>query len=331
MKKIVLYSVFVSLIACVPARKYEELKSKQEKCAEENAALKSSVQTLEDKNNELEAQIEKITKELKNLRHDTLVQGKSLRLMTSNYDQLNKTYQLLLEKNRELLAENQKVTGKLSSDLLKTQQELQAKEDALRALEASLNEKEKHLNQLQTELQQREKRIVELENILAKKDSAVNAIRAKVEDALLGFKNDGLTISKRNGKIYVSMEEKLLFPSGSYKIDKNGVKALNKLAKVLEENKDINITVEGHTDNVPYKGSGPIADNWDLSVKRATSVVKILTQNKGIAPKRITAAGRGEYDPIADNSTKEGRAKNRRIEIILTPKMDELFQILEGK
>ncbi len=330
MKKIVLYSVFISLIACIPARKYEELKSKQEKCLEENTALKSSVQTLEDKNNELQAEIEKLNKQLKNLRQDTLVQGKSLRLMTTNYDQLNKTYQLLLEKNRELLAENQKVTGKLSSDLLKTQQELQAKEDALRALEASLKEKEEHLNKLQAELQQREKRILELENILAKKDSAVNAIRAKVEDALLGFKNDGLTISKRNGKIYVSMEEKLLFPSGSYTIDKNGVKALNKLAKVLEENKDINIMVEGHTDNVPYKGSGPISDNWDLSVKRATSVVKILTKNKGIDPKRITAAGKGEFDPIADNSTKEGRAKNRRIEIILTPKMDELFQILEG-
>ncbi len=330
MKKIVLYSVFISLIACIPARKYEELKSKQEKCLEENTALKSSVQTLEDKNNELQAEIEKLNKQLKNLRQDTLVQGKSLRLMTTNYDQLNKTYQLLLEKNRELLAENQKVTGKLSSDLLKTQQELQAKEDALRALEASLKEKEEHLNKLQAELQQREKRILELETILAKKDSAVNAIRAKVEDALLGFKNDGLTISKRNGKIYVSMEEKLLFPSGSYTIDKNGVKALNKLAKVLEENKDINIMVEGHTDNVPYKGSGPISDNWDLSVKRATSVVKILTKNKGIDPKRITAAGKGEFDPIADNSTKEGRAKNRRIEIILTPKMDELFQILEG-
>ena len=331
MKKAIIYSLFLGLIACVPARKYEELKSKQDKCVEENASLKSSVQTLEDKNNELQAQIEKLEKQLRNLRQDTLVQGKSLRLMTTNYDQLNKTYQLLLEKNRELLAENQKATGKLSADLLKTQQELQAKEDALRALEASLKEKEQNLNKLQSELKLRDKRIVELEAVLARKDSAVNAIRSKVEDALLGFKNDGLSISKRNGKIYVSMEEKLLFPSGSYTIDKNGVKALNKLAKVLEENKDINIMVEGHTDNVPYKGSGPISDNWDLSVKRATSVVKILTKNKGIDPKRITAAGRGEYDPIADNSTKEGRAKNRRIEIILTPKMDELFEILESK
>lgn len=149
-------------------------------------------------------------------------------------------------------------------------------------------------------------------------------------NALTGFEGNGLSISTKNGKVYVSMDEKLLFKSGSYQVDQRGIQALNQLSSVLAQNKDINVMIEGHTDNVPYNGTGALKDNWDLSVKRATSIVRIIIQNKGVAPKRLTVAGRSKYIPVETNSTSLGRSKNRRTEIILTPKLDELFKILES-
>ena len=137
-------------------------------------------------------------------------------------------------------------------------------------------------------------------------------------------------MNKKNGKVYVSLDNSLLFTSGSYDVEAKGTEVLKKLAKVLEQNQDINIVVEGHTDNVPLKGSGDIRDNWDLSVKRATSVVKIITTSSKVDPKRLTAAGRSEYLPLDVSNTTDGRKKNRRIEIILTPKLDELFELLES-
>jgi len=168
-----------------------------------------------------------------------------------------------------------------------------------------------------------------LESLISRQDSMVNALKNKVKEALLGFENNGLTIEQKNGKVYVSLDESLLFASGSYSVGERGIDALKKLAKVLEQNQEINVLVEGHTDNVPLKGSGDIKDNWDLSVKRATSVVKIITENSKTNPKRLTAAGRGEYFPLDLTNTPEGRKKNRRIEVILTPKLDELFELLE--
>ena len=144
----------------------------------------------------------------------------------------------------------------------------------------------------------------------------------------MGFENNGLTIEQKNGKVYVSLEESLLFALGKYEVDVKGVEVLKKLAVVLEQNPDINITVEGHTDDIPYRGSGDIQDNWDLSVKRATSVLKIITDNSKVDPTRLTAAGRGEYIPLDKANTKEGRQKNRRTEIILAPNLDELYEFL---
>jgi chemotaxis protein MotB len=158
----------------------------------------------------------------------------------------------------------------------------------------------------------------------------VDALKQKVSAALMGFEGQGLTVTKKNGKIYVSLEEQLLFGSGSTTVDAKGVSALKKLAAVLEQNPDINITVEGHTDDVPVVPGSQLVDNWDLSVRRATSIIRILTENSSINPKRLTASGRGEYMPVNTAKSAEARQKNRRTEIILTPNLDDLFEILEN-
>lgn len=327
---VVAITLIGSIISCVPARKYEELNSKYKTCSEENESLKASNKTLEEQTIELTSSVEQLKKAIASLENDTTIMGNSLRLMTTNYDNINKTYQLLLDKNNELLSGNKVTTEKLTKDLLRTQEELQAKEDALRTLEGSLTVKEEKLKKLTTELELREKRVNELETMISRKDSLVTALKNKVKDALLGFENNGLTIEQKNGKVYVSLDESLLFSSGSYAVGTKGVDVLKKLAKVLEQNQDINILVEGHTDNVPLNGKGDVADNWDLSVKRATSVVKIITTNSSVNPKRLTAAGRGEYIPLDMTNTADGRKKNRRTEIILSPKLDELLQLLES-
>ncbi|MBL7917418.1 MAG: OmpA family protein, partial [Bacteroidia bacterium] len=178
------------------------------------------------------------------------------------------------------------------------------------------------------QLKLREARVNELEAILKQKDQAAADLKKKLQDALLGFEGKGLTITQKNGKIYVSMDESLLFASGKTNVEPKGVEALKTVAKVLEQNKDINVLVEGHTDDVPMKGAGEIKDNWDLSVMRATSVTKILLSSANIAQSRITAAGRGEFFPLDNAKTPEARKKNRRTEIILTPKLDELLKVL---
>ena len=158
----------------------------------------------------------------------------------------------------------------------------------------------------------------------------VQNLKDKVTNALKGFIDNGLNIHEKNGKVYVSMDEKLLFASGSWVVGEQGLVAIKELAKILESDTTINILIEGHTDNVPYKGNSQVKDNWDLSVMRATSVVKALLKDSSIAPERISAAGRGEFVPVEENLTPEARAKNRRTEIILTPKLDELFKIIEN-
>ena len=158
----------------------------------------------------------------------------------------------------------------------------------------------------------------------------MNALKDKISKALLGFENNGLTVTRKEGKIYVSMEEKLLFASGSAEIGAEGTKAIKNLGVVLAENPDINIMIEGHTDDLDYIPDAAIKDNWDLSVKRANTVVRILLQNKKIDPKRLTSAGRSEYDPLDPAKTSEARRKNRRTEIILTPNLDELFKLVDS-
>jgi|AntAceMinimDraft_16_1070373.scaffolds.fasta_scaffold26648_4 chemotaxis protein MotB len=328
--------ISISFSSCVSSRKYEDLKAKRNKCEEINAQLKTENQTFITNNTERIEKINKLEKRIETLCNDTATLGRSWRRLTRSYDKLDKIYELLLQKNKELLAGNKSETQKILTELQATQENLQKKEDELKQLERDLNAKKQSLDELsqklyasQKDLKEKAKRINELQSILNKKDSIVNEIKNKVSEALLSFKNKGLSIEQKNAKVYVSMEESLLFASGSFKVGAKGVEALKKLAKVLEDNPDINVMVEGHTDNVPYPKSGNIEDNWDLSVKRATEIIKILIKNSNIEPKRLIAAGRSKYVPINEANTKQARKKNRRTEIILTPKLDELFEIIE--
>ena len=317
-----------SLFSCVPTKKYEELKAKQQSCRDENAVLKAHNQDLEEKNLELTASVTALKKQLDELTKENEERKIELDKAVTDYNNIKKNYDLLTVANNSQSSKNKSATEKLMSQLQKTQEDLQAQEDALRALESSLLKKETDLKKLTADLEAREKRVNELEAMINKKDELLTALKKKVKDALLGFENKGLTIEQKNGKVYVSLDESLLFASGSYDVGAKGTGVLKKLAKVLETNTDIDIVVEGHTDNVPLKSKGDIEDNWDLSVKRATSVVKIITKNSKTNPKRLTAAGRGEYLPIDTSNTTEGRKKNRRIEVILTPELDELFELL---
>ena len=318
------------LSSCVPSRQFDELKKKEQSCQDENKTLKSENQDLNTQMTELNARMEKLNKDMDELVKDSVKRGDDYRRLTSLYNELTKSYDKLLSNNDRLLAGSEADARKLLEQLNQTRTDLQKKEDELKKKQADLTDREAKLEELKANLKEREDKVAELQGVLTQKDSAVKALKDAVNKALVGFVNQGLSVEQKNGKVYVSMEERLLFASGSTVVDKRGEEALKQLASVLEKEKDIHIMVEGHTDDVPISGtlSSGARDNWDLSVLRATSVVKILTKNTKIDPSRITSAGRGPYFPLAPASNADARKKNRRTEIILTPKLDELLKVL---
>lgn len=308
-----------------------ELDAAQKKCDQEGAVLKKQNIDLTSLNNELQSKYALLQDQNRELMKDTALTGQALKTMTENYTRLSQSYDDL----NNMMQQNSKNTStevqKLLAEIQKSQEELQNKEDKLKSTERDINLQEQELTLLSKQLADKEKRLNELQAILDRKDSIVKALKNSVIDALTGYVGKGLTIEQKNGKVYVHIDEKLMFATGSFEVATNGVDALKKLAKVLEKTPEINITIEGHTDNVPYKASsGQISDNWDLSVMRANAVVKILLKNSTIDPKRLTSSGRSQYLPVDAANTDEARSKNRRTEIILTPKLDELFKIMES-
>ncbi len=183
----------------------------------------------------------------------------------------------------------------------------------------------------ETELLSRTERIDRLEKIISSQKKILSDLKNRISEALLNYRGKGLSIKQRNGKVYISMENKLLFKSGKWNIELQGKQALMRLSKVLEENPDISILIEGHTDNIPFTSNGSMESNWDLSTKRATAVVEILLENNNILPQNLTAAGKSEFIPIASNTTIEGRAANRRIEIILSPSLDKIIELISSE
>lgn len=314
-KRISLIALALTLFSsCVSKKIYTDLETKYANLKKENRNLTDKVETLNaDKNklsNDLDAlqqAYDKAVAERDKLQSDYAATKSNLDNLKASYDALEQNSSAEIaknsKKNRELLAQ------------------LEAKEQAL----AAENER---LEKLKKELENRSKRVAELESVIAAKDANMRALKNAISKALTNFEGKGLTVEQRDGKVYISMENKLLFQSGSWSVGSEGRKAVQQLGSVLAENPDIAILIEGHTDNVPYKGNAQLSGNWDLSTKRATAIVNILRENPSINPENLTAAGRGEYAPIASNDTAEGRAKNRRIEVILTPKLDEISKLL---
>jgi chemotaxis protein MotB len=281
-------------------------------------------------NRELEARIEAMESEYSGIKENYLsVQAERERAL-QDYNRINSKYIDLQNAQDDLVKGNVRETTRLLNELQAAQANLQQKENLLRDLEMNLDLKKASLDELTYELEKRNQRLVELEKILDAQQKAVRDLKNKVSEALFGFENNGLTVTMKDGKVYVSLDEKLLFKTGSYDIDANGRTALKRLVTVLERNPDIQIMIEGHTDNVPYKPSGgQLKDNWDLSVKRATTVVRELTEGTKIDPKRLTAAGRSEFLPVDNRNAADARSKNRRTEIILTPDLSGLYKIID--
>lgn len=326
----------VFLGSCVPQKKYAELQKNYEKSEAERNYLSAAVKDLETERNELKAQVEKLQKELNELQNEHADIKQEHDLLKDKHRKLEEFKTQLLANQEKSNAVSKMENQKLLQEMIKAQEDLQEKEDELNRKEAELNKlaaqlkaNQENLEQLEKDLDARSKRINELEQMIADKDAAVRALKDKVANALLNFKDKGLTVTQKNGRIYVSMEAKLLFPSGSTVVNAEGKNALVELAKVLEKQSDITILVEGHTDIDPMSGAGCIKDNWDLSVMRSTSVVKLMLNNSKIDPAILTAAGRSQFVPVDPAKTSAAKAKNRRIEIILTPNLDQLFKILD--
>jgi chemotaxis protein MotB len=303
-RKLLLLFLAVAFVAtsCVTKSKYRELDALYQRCSADLTYTNSEKNDFLKKNEILTSELLSLKTQVEKLKEDTASMGRRIRIAERNLIKTKSDYDELLKSFTD-----QNINKKSEIETL------------LSTLEAR-----------QKELAEKETRLAELQGILDQKDAEVKALRNKVADALKGFEDKGLTIYEKNGKVYVSLDEKLLFASGSWDIDNNGKAALAELGKVLANDHDINVVIEGHTDNVPYRGSGNVRDNWDLSVMRATAVVKEILKNREIHPKRISASGRSEYIPVDEEDTREARAKNRRTEIILTPKLDELFKIIDS-
>ncbi len=309
--------------SCVTKQKYLELEEQYKKCSDDLTYTTAEKIDFENLSKNLTQEVARLSSEVEHLKSDTLSMTRKLRQTERDLAKAKRDYDALLKDFAELNMTNNAEVKKLLADLDKISRQLQERED-------ELNRQYAEFNLLNMDLRDKEVRLAELQAILDQKDAEVKALKNKVSQALVGFQDSGLNVYEKNGKVYVSMEERLLFASGSWEIGKEGEKAIKELAAILEQDAEINILIEGHTDNVPYRGSGQVKDNWDLSVLRATSVVRSLLKNGTIDPKRISASGRGEYLPIESNETAQGKAKNRRTEIILTPKLDELFKIIES-
>ncbi len=279
------------VVSCVSTKKYDELLSSY-------AGLKTDMKYQGLENDSLAMALNKRIRNLRDqnisLESDTLQLGQRSRILETKYNGLNETFDALVNQNDNLLSQQAEENRRLA--------------DSLHA---------------------RDLKLQNLEMMISEKEASMVALKTKLSAALSKFEGKGLSVEHKDGKVYVSLENSLLFPSGSWQVDKKGKQAISQLATVLKSHPELQIIIEGHTDDIPYSSGGSIKDNWDLSVKRATSIVKLLTKNAAINPKQISAAGRGEYSPLTLNDTKDNRAKNRRIEVIIIPNLDEINALLK--
>jgi len=312
MKEIFFVVILISFSSCiVTKKKYDDLLAQK-------VRLDADVADRDSLLVKANADLQNLDERVKKLSTDTTTLGQDVRTTSTKLAEMDKEYNQLNAYYKNLLTSS----GKLNRDMAQQQEQLLA-------IQQNLERTRKTNDSLSTSLNERERKVRELENVMASKDKAVQDLKNNISKALLNFKENDLTVNVKNGKVYVSLAEQLLFASGSTEVDAKGISALQQLAKAIKDQRDIHIMVEGHTDNVPIsKKSQYMQDNWDLSVMRATAITKILTK-AGVSPNQITAAGKGEHVPLAVNNTPQNKQKNRRTEIIITPNLDELFKILE--
>lgn len=320
MRSFLTFSIFLTalLAACVPSKKYKELLAREAACNEELAKFKASSMDYEGKYKDFQARYEAARTEVNGLAKDTARLGSMYRQAQTDWLRSQRENEILDQQLALVKKSGERTTATLQADIESKNLELQRKELELRSLESELKAKQKLLAE-------REARVNELEEMIRRQEEAQNALKTRVANALAGFENKGLTVVKKNGKIYVSLEAKLLFGSGSTQVEAEGKRALIELAKVLETEKDLEIIVEGHTDTDKLQSSTSPKNNWELSVLRSTAVIEIMLANSKVNPKQLMAAGRGEFIPV-DPANK---AKNRRIEIIISPNLNELFEIIQ--
>ncbi len=324
-----IYLLFISIIAfssCISKKEYEDLKASKKYYEEEAAAadsIRMAYRDLYEKYRQTDAQLKAALEDLE----QKVAANASL---NQNYLEILEKYNRLLDQNQNILSTSTYEKQNLQEQLAAQQAELDKRARDLALLEYNVNEREARLialegsySNIEGNLAERNRRVIELEALLSTNEQAVTNLRSSVSEALKGFTAADLTVEEKNGRLYVSLSQELLFKSGSDVIDWKGKKALSQLAQALNKNPAIDIIVEGHTDT-----DGTASSNWDLSVKRATAVVKVLT-TAGVDPKRVTASGRASYLPIATNTTAKGKAMNRRTEIILSPKLDQLYQLID--
>ncbi|MEJ6588423.1 MAG: OmpA family protein [Crocinitomicaceae bacterium] len=316
-KKILVLSLIISVSSsCVSSKIYKELDGKYTSLKNDYDSLSTQNEAVINERNSLQNQLDQLQKKYDSLITDRNALQQELTALHKKYEALNESYSALEQNSSKEIADNIQKNRELLAQLEAKELALAAENDRLLKLEA--------------DMQERSQRIAELELLITSKDQAMRDLKNAISSALTAFEGKGLTVEQRNGKVYVSMENKLLFKSGSWAIGSKGRIAIEQLGSVLADNPEIAVLIEGHTDNDPFSSGGQIANNWDLSTKRATAIVQILSENASINPESLTAAGRGEYAPIASNDDTEGKAKNRRIEVILTPKLDEISKLLNN-
>lgn len=307
-KKISLGLLIMALsTSCVSKKIYNDLENKFTDLKKENRSLADENSELTNAKNQLELDQDALKNDFAKLKLERDKWLADYSALSNKMDLLNESYKALEKNSNEAL----QINMSKNRDLL-----------------AQLDAKGKALAIEQERLNKSSQRLQEMESLIAAKEAAMKKLKETLSKALNSFEGKGLTVEQKNGKVYVSMENKLLFNSGSYSVGAEGKKAVVELGKVLGDNPDISVLIEGHTDDDGFSSSGPIANNWDLSTKRATAIVAILSENRAINKQNLTAAGRGEFSPLASNATAEGKAKNRRIEIILTPRLDEIAEML---
>ena len=296
MRYCILFIITLCVTNCVSTKVFNDLESRYSKVKIEKNKLQNSEDSLQQSLDKLDLKLSDTQAYLEVSRDSTKLGLKINELLNEELDLAKKNSTLKIQEN---IAKNNALIKKI----------------ALK----------------ETELLSRTERIDRLEKIISSQKKILSDLKNRISEALLNYRGKGLSIKQRNGKVYISMENKLLFKSGKWNIELQGKQALMRLSKVLEENPDISILIEGHTDNIPFTSKGAMESNWDLSTKRATAVVKILLENNNILPQNLTAAGKSEFVPIASNTTIEGRAANRRIEIILSPSLDKIIELINSE